>query len=180
MVNVLPQWRPMLLSVGLCLAMLISADVLASPQANAIVETKVGQDQLIAILNVPMIQKELELSNEQVAQIAAIKQAPFAVTFSEAIAPLKSILTDKQLKEFKRTALPGLMVRAFLVAEVRDTLELTPEQMTSIAAIHAKLRTLLQHFKTRLIRVVRRRTMPKQCSWNATLQGFTRTLTWRH
>ena len=113
-------------------------------------ETKVGQDQLIAILNVPTIQKELELSNEQVAQIAVIKQAPFAVTFSEAIAPLKSILTDKQLKEFKRTALPGLMVRAFLVAEVRDTLELTPEQMTSIAAIHAKLRTLLQPFQDKI------------------------------
>ncbi len=150
MVNVLSQSRPKLLCAGLCLAVLIIAEVLASPDADAIVETKVGRDQLIAILSVPSIQRDLELSNEQVAQIAAIKQVPFTVTFSEAIAPLKTILTDKQFKEFKRTALPGLMVRAFLVAEVRDALELTPEQMTSIAAVQAKLRTQLQPFQDKI------------------------------
>lgn len=46
--------------------------------------------------------------------------------------------------------LPGLMVRAFLVAEVRDALELTPEQMTSIAAVQAKLRTQLQPFQDKI------------------------------
>lgn len=138
------------LCVVLSLSMFFTAWAHAFGDENAIAETKVGRDQLIAILSVPTIQKELELSDEQVAQIAAIKRVPFAVTFSEAIAPLKTILTDKQLKEFKKTALPGLMVRAFLVAEVRDALELTPEQMTSIAAVQAKLRTQLQPFQDKI------------------------------
>jgi hypothetical protein len=150
MLNLLPQSRTKLLCAGFCLALLISADVHACPEADAIEETKVSQDQLIVYLNTPFIQRELELSNEQVAQIAAINKAPFAVTFSEAMAPLNTILTDKQLKEFKRTALPGLMVRAFLVSEVREALELTPEQMSSIAAIQAKLRTQLQRFQDKI------------------------------
>jgi len=122
----------------------------ADANANAITETKVGQGQIIGILQSPFIQKELLLTDKQIAKIAGINLVPGAVSFSDAIAPLKTILTDDQLKKFKRNALPGLMVRAFTVFEVRDSLELTQEQMASVVAIQAKLKAQLQSFQDKI------------------------------
>lgn len=122
-----------------------------SQSDNPTTETKVGQSQLIGILQTPFIQKELLLTNEQLAKIADINQIRTPVSFSDAIAPLKTILTDDQLKILKRNALLGLMVRAFTVFEVRDSLELTQEQVASIMAIQAKLKAQLQPFQNKLI-----------------------------
>lgn len=132
---------------------LVSVNWFASQSPNATTETLIGQDQLITpILLVPSIQKELHLTDEQLAKIAEIKVNPFRLTFSEAIAPLESILTEEQLREFKRTAFQGLMVRAFSVPEVRDSLELTPEQVASITEIQAQLKNRLQPFQDKLRR----------------------------
>ena len=115
--------------------------------SNATTETRVGQLQLFAILNVASVQKELALTDEQIAAIANINQNPIATTFADSIRPLTEILMEEQLKEFKRIAFQGLMVRAFTVAEVQESLELTPDQKTAIAAIQANLKSKLQPFQ---------------------------------
>ncbi len=130
----------------------ISVNWFASQSPNATTETLIGQGQLIVILQLPPIQKELNVTDEQLAKIAEIRVNPANVTFSQAIAPLKSILTDDQMREFKRIAFQGLMVRAFSVPEVRDSLELTPEQIASITAIQAELRVRLQPFQDKVTR----------------------------
>lgn len=130
-----------------------SVNWFTSQSPNTKAETLVSQGQLISpILLVPSIQKELLLTDEQLTRIAEIRANPTLVSFSEAIAPLESILTDEQLREFKRTAFQGLMVRAFSVPEVRDLLELTPEQVASITAIQDKLKNRLQLFQDELRR----------------------------
>ena len=135
-------------AIFLCTTLLVTANLFADTDATT--ETKVGQGQLLGILQVPAIQKELLLTNGQVARISEINQIPGAVSFSDAIAPLKNILTDDQLKEFKRNALPGLMVRAFTVSEVRASLELTQEQVSAIVAIQTKLEIQLQPFQEKI------------------------------
>jgi hypothetical protein len=132
----------------MCATLLVTANLFA--ETDATTETKVGQGQLIRILQVPSIQKELMLTNEQIEQISEINQIGGAVSFADAIAPLKTILTDDQLKVFKKNALPGLMVRAFTVSEVRDSLELTQEQVSGIVAIQTKLKTQLQPYQDKI------------------------------
>lgn len=135
-------------AIFLCATLLVSSNSFA--QNDATIETKVGQGQLIGILQVPSIQNDLRLTAEQVAKISEITRIPGAISFANAVAPLKTILSDEQLKEFKRNALPGLMVRAFTVSEVRDTLELTQEQVNSIVEIQTKLKTQLQPFQDKI------------------------------
>lgn len=131
----------------------LSVSWFASQRSTTTAETQVAQNQLIAIIiHVPSIQEELLLTDEQLKQIAQIKASPTPLAFSEAIAPLCLILTDEQLRDFKRTVFQGLMVRAFSVPEVRDSLELTPEQVESITAIQAKLKNRLQPFQDKLRR----------------------------
>lgn len=125
---------------------------LASQSSNETSEARVGQGQLIMILHVPSIQKELALTDEQLTRIAGIKVDRALLSFSEAIAPLRPILTDEQLWQFKRIAFQGLMVRAFSIPEVREALELTPEQVASIAAIQEQLKNRLQPFQDKLMR----------------------------
>jgi len=152
MLKILQKRRLMLLCSAPCMALLVCLNLLAAPNANTTAETKVGQGQLFAILQVPSIQKELSLTDEQITKIARLEPIPYAVTFPEAIEPLKTLLTDEQLSKFKKIAIRSLMVRAFSVSEVQDSLELTPEQKTSIAAIQAKLMAQLQPFQDKLSR----------------------------
>ena len=130
--------------VTLNLILFFPAESPAFVNANSTTETRVGQGQLFAILNAPSIQKELALTDEQIAAIAKINQNPIPTTFADAIRPLTAILLDEQLKEFKKIAFQGLMVRAFAVVEVQESLELTPEQKTTIAAIQSNLKSRLQ------------------------------------
>lgn len=129
-----------------CLSMLLVAILItyASGDATANTEAKVGQGQLIAILELPSIQKELGLNDEQIAALAKINKMQPAATFEEAIAPLNAILDGDQLTEFKKIALQGLMLRAFTVAEVQDSLELTADQKEAIASIQSRLKMKLQ------------------------------------
>ena len=59
---------------------------------------------------------------------------------------------DEQLKELKRIAFQGLMVRAFTVAEVQESLELTLDQKTAIAEIQSNLKSKLQPYQDKIKR----------------------------
>lgn len=113
-------------------------------------ETRIGQEQLFVIISVPSIQKELELTEKQIASIRKLNPMLVLVTFSKAIAPISNILTEKQLKEFKRIAFQGLMLRAFAVAEVRESLELTLDQKKAVAAIQSKLKLKMQPIQNKI------------------------------
>ncbi len=119
---------------------------------DATTETKVGQEQLLIILNIPSIQKELGLEDHQIAAIARIKANPIPTTFADALRPLNAILLEEQLKEFKSIAFQGLMVRAFSVAEVQESLNLTPDQKRAIALIQSNLKSNLQPAQDRIRR----------------------------
>ncbi len=119
---------------------------------DATTETKVGQEQLLIILSLPSIQKELGLDDHQIAAIARIKANPIPTTFADALRPLNAILLEEQLKEFKRIAFQGLMVRAFSVAEVQESLNLTPDQKRAIALIQSNLKSNLQPAQDRIRR----------------------------
>ncbi len=119
---------------------------------NATTETKIGAGQLFAILNSPSIQKELGLDDDQIAAIAKINVNPIPTTFADAMLPLNTILLEEQLKEFKRIAFQGLMVRAFTIAEVQESLNLTPDQKNAIAAIQSNFKTKLQPAQDRIRR----------------------------
>ena len=143
---------PILISlcITLCLLLVFSVELPAHDNSDATIETRVGQGQLFYILSVASIQKDLALTDEQIAAIAKINQNPIATTFADALRPLTEILTDKQLKEFKRIAFQGLMVRAFTVAEVQDSLELTSDQKKLIAGIQSNLKSKLQPFQDKI------------------------------
>lgn len=115
------------------------------PEAGA--ETKVGMLQLLAIFSVPSIPQELDLTDEQIAQLNAIEANPIPIALDQAIEPIKAVLDAQQFHEYMRIVYQGLQVRAFALREVQVALELTPKQKQEIGKIQAALRAQLQPFQ---------------------------------
>ncbi|MGN6544695.1 MAG: hypothetical protein ACTHK7_06585 [Aureliella sp.] len=136
------------LSLGLCAALFCSMRMRAAPlEPEAGAEPKVGMLQLLAIFSVPSIQQELDLSDEQIAQLDAIEANPIPIALDQAIEPIKAVLDAQQLHEYMRIVYQGLQVRAFALREVQVALELTPKQKQEIGEIQAALRAQLQPFQ---------------------------------
>jgi hypothetical protein len=142
----------LILCAGIGIALLVGVNLRAYLDTEMSTEPKVGIGQLMPILQLQASQKELALTEEQIRKLAVINSNSPGLPFSEAIEPFKTLLTDEQLKKFKRTVFQGMGVRAFTVYEVQDSLGLTPDQKTTIAAIQSNLKSKLQPFQDQINR----------------------------